>query len=249
VLPGRRLPRQRTLWLYGCFLGLISTALPMTVTMSSLRLQSSGVTSIYVTMAPAIIVVMAHFFLPDEQLSWPKMLGVLLALGGALLLVVRGESGLPDVAEASPLGFFLVLSGLIGEGFGAMFIRRRMRNVDPFDITFIRLVTAALAVLLLALFAADWDFSQLTRGGYAAIGYAAVIGALLAQLLAFSITSRFGATPFSLVGYIVPAVAAITGVLLLDEQITGVMLAGMGLIVVGITLINWRRRAVAPRLV
>ena len=242
VLPGRRFPRQRTLWLYGGFLGLIATALPMTVTMSALRLQSSGVTSIYVTMAPAIIVIMAHFYLPDERLTWFKGCGVVLALGGALLLVIRGESGLPDVAEASPLGFFLVLSGLIGEGFGAMFIRRRMRHVDVVDVTFVRLVTAALAVSVLAVFVADWDFSRLTAGGLAALGYAAVVGALMAQLLAFTITSRFGATAFSLVGYIVPAVAAMTGALLLDEEITGVMLAGMGLVVAGITLINWRRR-------
>ena len=51
---------------------------------------------------------MAHFFLPDESLNRQKIMGVGLALGGALLLLMLGETGLPDVSHASPIGYGLV---------------------------------------------------------------------------------------------------------------------------------------------
>ena len=85
----------------------------MTSIVSSLQFQSSGITAVLITTSPAITVIMAHFFLPDEPLTRRKSLGVLFALGGALLLAARGESGLPDVSRANPLGYLLVLLAMV----------------------------------------------------------------------------------------------------------------------------------------
>jgi drug/metabolite transporter (DMT)-like permease len=241
----RKWPSRRV-WLYGTAMGVLATAIPMSATISALRFQSSGVTSVYVTMSPAVIVVMAHFVLPDERLNWPKGVGVLLALSGALLLAVQGESGLPNIERASPLGFLLVLGGLLGEASGAMLVRQRMRKMDVMEVTLVRMIVAAVLVSLVALLATDLDFSQVDYRGVLSLLYAAIVAAAAAQYLAFYITRRFGATSFSLVGYVIPVVAAVTGALLLDEQITGTMLTGMGLIVVGIMLINRRRHVLPP---
>jgi drug/metabolite transporter (DMT)-like permease len=243
--PERKWPSRRV-WRYGMLIGVVATAVPMSATISALRFQSSGVTSVYVTMAPAVIVVMAHFVLPDEQLNWSKGLGVLLALGGALVLVIQGESGLPDIERASPLGFLLVFGGLFGEASGAMIVRQRMRKMDVMEVTLVRMIAAAIVVSILALLVTDLDFSQVDYRGVLSLLYAAIVAAAAAQYLAFYITRRFGATSFSLVGYIVPVVAALTGALLLNEQITSTMLTGMGLIVVGIMLINRRRHVLPP---
>jgi drug/metabolite transporter (DMT)-like permease len=41
---------------------------------------------------------------------------------------------------------------------------------------------------------------------------------------------------------VIPVVASLLGVLVLGEQITIGMVAGMALIILGIALINWHRR-------
>jgi drug/metabolite transporter (DMT)-like permease len=41
--------------------------------------------------------------------------------------------------------------------------------------------------------------------------------------------------------YVIPVVASVGGILVLGEKITGGMMVGIGLIVVGIALINRRR--------
>lgn len=239
---GRRLiPTDPKLWRSGAFLGVISTAVPMTAIIFSLTLQSSGVTALLITTAPAFISLAAHFFLPDERLNSRKSIGILLALSGAGLVVLRGESGLPDVSQGSPLGYALVLFAIGFETIGVVYIRKRMQQLSAFDVTAVRLTIAALIVLPLALLLRGFNISQVTTVGWLSLVYAAIVGAFSAQMLAFHITKKFGATAFSLVSYVIPVIAAITGVLWLGETITGWMVAGMVLIGGGILLINGRR--------
>lgn len=231
-------PTNPTLWRHAALLGVFGTAVPMTTALSSLRYQSSGVVALLVTTSPAMIVVMAHFFLPDEPLNRTKLAGVILAMGGAMLLVVNGESGLPDVTKANPIGYALVLGGLLAESGMAIYVRRHMQTLDVRDVTAVRLLSASLAVMPLALLWRGADFSHVDNLGLLSLLYASFAGALLAQLVSFYITRRFGATAFSLTSYVIPIVATGLGVALLGEQITAVMLAGMALIVSGVVLIN-----------
>lgn len=238
LLLQRRLPKDRQFWRHAMMLGIFGTAFPMTVTISSLQFQSSGVTALLLTATPAIVVLMAHFMLPDEKLNRYKGAGILLALGGALLLILRGESGLPDVSQASPIGYILIISGMLSESRMAIYVRKHMQSLDPFDVTSVRLGTAALIVLPVALLWRGADLTQVTSIGVTALIFTAMVGALGGQLMSFYVTKRFGALAFSMTSYIIPLVAAITGVILLDEVITSGMAAGMVLIGLGITLIN-----------
>ena len=237
----RHVPTNRSLWLNATFLGIVSTAIPMTAIVSSLAYQSSGVTALLITTAPALIAVAAHFFLPDEQMNGRKLFGVLLALSGAGLIVLRGESGLPDVAQGNPLGYALVIFALIFETAGVILIRKRMQDFSSFDVTAVRLTVAGLTVMPIALLLRGFDLSHVTTSGWFSLAYAAFVGAFSAQILAFFITKRFGATAYSLTSYVIPVVAAITGVLWLNETITIWMMGGMVLIGGGILLINGRR--------
>ena len=239
---GRRLvPTDRKLWLYATFLGVVSTAIPMSAVVSSLTFQSSGVTALLITTAPAYITIAAHFFLPDERMTSRKVLGVLLALSGAALIVLRGESGLPNVAQGSPIGYGLVLTAMLFETAGTILIRRHMQDFSSFDVTAVRLTVAGLTVMPVAVLLRGFDLSHVTGSGWFSLVYAAFIGAFSAQILAFNITKRFGATAFSLTSYVIPVVAAVVGVLWLHETITAWMMAGMVLIGGGIVLINGRR--------
>jgi drug/metabolite transporter (DMT)-like permease len=242
--PARPWPHGRLLWRRATWLGIFGTAVPMTATISALQYQSSGVTAVFITTAPALTVIMAHFLLIDESLSWRKSLGVLLSLAGALLLVISGESGLPGI-QASPLGFGLVTLAMICGSGMAIYARRQLRDFDAFDVATIRMFVATAAVIPVALIFAGLDLSQVDGQGYFVLVYTAIFGAFAGLLLEFYIIKRFGATAAAMTAYVIPIVAALGGALLLNEQITAVMVAGMSLIVVGIAIINQRRR-VAP---
>lgn len=241
ISSNRSIPTDPQLWRNAVFLGVIGTAVPMVAIISSLTYQSSGVTALLITTAPAFIALAAHLFLPDERLNGRKSIGILLSLTGAALIVLRGESGLPDVTQGSPIGYGLVIGAILFETVGTILIRTRMRTFSAFDVTAIRLGVAAVVVLPLSLLLRGFDLSLVTSGGWWSLLYAALVGAFTAQMLAFFITKRFGVTAFSLTSYVIPVVAAITGVLWLNETITIWMVVGMLLIGGGILLINGRR--------
>lgn len=240
VQAGRRLPRDRQLWGRAAVLGVLGTALPMTGIVSSLQFQSSGVTSTLVTTGPALTVLLAHFTLKDERLTARKGLGVGLALSGALLLAVLGESGLPDVGRANPIGYAMVLLAMVAASAGTIYARKRLRTYDSFDVASIRMFFAAATVMPLSAILFGVDLSGVDARGYAALAYAAAVGTFAAQFLVFYVIQRFGATASALAGYVIPVFAGLGGALLLDERITPGMLAGMALIALGITLLNER---------
>jgi drug/metabolite transporter (DMT)-like permease len=237
---GRHLPKGRYLWRHAAVLGIFATAIPMTALVSSLQFQSSGVTAVLITTGPALTVLMAHFFLPDEMLTWRKGLGVLLALSGAIFLAVRGESGLPDIERANPIGYFLVLGAMVSASASTIYARKTMCDLDTFDVASVRMWVAALAIVPLSLLVVGLDFSRVNGQGYGALLYAAFVGTFVGMMLAFYNIQRFGATASAVTAYIIPIVATLGGVLLLGETITGSMVLGMGLIVSGVAIINQR---------
>lgn len=240
----RRWPTGAVLWRHSAVLGIFHTAIPMTAIVSSLQFQSSGLTAVLITTSPAITVLMAHFFLPDEPLTRRKGLGVLLALSGALLLVIRGESGLPDVSQASPIGYGLVLLAMLSASGATIYARLYMQDLDALDVASVRMWVAAAVVMPLSLLFVGLDLDDVTSQGYTALLYAALIGTFCGMMLAFYNIQRFGATASAMTAYIIPIVAGIAGVLLLGETITTFMAIGMALIIVGIALINERSQAV-----
>ncbi len=240
----RKWPTDRDLWRHAGLLGVFGTAIPMVFLVTSLKFQSSGMTSILITLGPAITVVMAHFVLVEEPLTKRKTTGVVIALGGALLLVLLGESGIPDVNQANPIGYLLVLTAMICGSATTVYARKYMTDLDAVQVASVRIFVATLAVMPLSLLLVGFDLSQVNQNGYLALGWASLTGTFLAMLIAFYNIKRFGATTAAMTAYVIPVVASIGGMLVLNEEITKGMLAGMALIVIGIAIINQKSRRI-----
>jgi len=234
----REWPRDPGLWKRGFLLGLIGTAIPMTGIVSSLQFLSSGMTSILITVNPAFTVLLAHFFLEDEPLTRRKGGGVLLALSGAVLLTLLGETGIPDIGRGSPIGYLMVRGAMFSGSVMTVYARKNMQADDAFDITAIRMFSGALIVIPFSLFFVGFDVSQVNMQGVIALLYAAIIGTFLGMLLSFYNIQKFGATAAVMTAYVIPVVTVLTGILVLDEQITWGMVGGIVMIGFGVWMIN-----------
>ncbi len=239
--PKHRFPTDRETWLHGGVLALISTAIPMYGFVYALNFLSSGVTSTINTTNPAITIVLAHFLLKGERLTARTAFGVVLALGGAVILALRGETGLSSGTN-SGFGYLLVFTGVIAISSSAIYARRFAQNVPPFDLTAIQIIIAAAFALPLHALFVGFDYSAVNLTGGLAVLYGAVVGTFFAFNFFFYLVNEFGATTAAMTPYIVILVATLGGVLFLGEQVTGVMLLGMATIVAGIAIINSRQR-------
>lgn len=243
----RAWPTNPRLWPHAILLGLLGTAVPMVCIVTSLQYLSAGVVAILITAGPAMTVFLAHFFLVDEKLTLRKGLGVVLALGGALLIALRGENGLANIGQTNSLGYVLVFLALISGSSMTIYSRRFMRHFDSLDVASIRMLVATLAIMPLAVLFVGIDLQSVNGQGYFVLVYAALVGNFGGMFLVFYNVKRFGATAAAMTDYIIPIVASLGGVLILGEQITIGMIIGMGFIALGIALINRLRRTPSPK--
>ncbi|MEL6307327.1 MAG: DMT family transporter [Chloroflexota bacterium] len=247
ILPNWRWPRDWRVWRDAIFVGVFGTALPLLTSIGSLNFQSAGVTSLLATTGPAFVVTSAHFLLPDAKLTRTATIGVAVALGGAVLIIALGETGLPDLTEANPIGYFMVIGTLFVDSLIAVYVRRRMQNYDAVEVTSVRMLAAMCAVIPFMFLLGDFmtpvatlgdSDAPITFGGWGALLFSAIGSTVIAQFLFFYVTRTFGTTKLAIAMYIVPVTALVSGVVFLGETVTVGMGLGMVSIITGIYLIN-----------
>ncbi|MFZ1752495.1 MAG: DMT family transporter [Caldilineaceae bacterium] len=232
-------PRSLYLWKHAAVLGVIGTAIPMTSVILGLQYQSSGVTSLLLTLNPAVTVILAELFPQDENLTRMKVVGVGVAFAGAGLLLVRGETGLASFAQADWRGYAWTGLGIFSSAVGSVYAKRFLGKEDGFDVASVRMFSAALTVNLVTIATVGYDLSRVVNSGYVALAYA-TFSTFFGFIVSFRIIQRFGATVSSQTSYIIPIVAATCGSLFLSERVTWLMIGGMVVIFLGLALLNWK---------
>ncbi|MDP8911671.1 MAG: DMT family transporter [Actinomycetota bacterium] len=229
----------------GLVLGVLNTAVPFTLIGWGEQHIDSGVAAIANASVPIFNALLAVRFLPSERIHGARLAGVLLGLFGvAVLAGVDPAGGWPAVAGT----LAVVLASLLYAAAGIYGQRRVSETAGPV-LAAASTLFGALVLLPFALVQApssvpSWE----ALGSIAALG---VLGTALAQLILFRMLRLHGSARLSLVTYLMPPIALVYGALLLGEEITVTMLAGLGLILLGVALGSgamrtFRRAAPAP---
>ena len=135
----------------------------------------------------------------------------------------------------------MIVALVVGNGM-TIYTRKFMCQFDVFDVASIRMVVTTIVVAPFAVLFTGIDLTVVNLPGVLALIFGALAGNFGGMYLAYRNITRFGVTVTAMTDYVIPIVASLLGVLVLGEQITIGMAFGMGLIIAGIALINWRRR-------
>ena len=103
-------------------------------------------------------------------------------------------------------------------------------------------LAAAAVMLAIALGVSGVQTPHVTAESIAAIAILGVLGTGFAYVLNYQIIASEGATVASTVTYLLPVVAIVLGVLVLNENVTATMLAGIALVLAGIALTRRRTK-------
>jgi drug/metabolite transporter (DMT)-like permease len=103
-------------------------------------------------------------------------------------------------------------------------------------------LAAAAVMLAVALGVSGVQTPHVTAESIAAIAVLGIIGTGFAYVLNYQIIASDGATVASTVTYLLPVVAIILGVLVLNETITAIVLAGIALVLAGVALTRRRHK-------
>ncbi len=203
---------------------------------------SSGLASILNATTPLWAAILVYWVIPSERPSAVNYAGVLIGLGGVVILV------LPDITaggiKGDLIGAGAVLVASMSYAVGALYQRRNLRRVDVYEGNLGQLALTALLVLPLAAPAVPGAHLELrSAAAVLALGFA---GSGIAGVLYYYVLNSLGPVRGSGVTLLVPMTAVFWGVILLHEQATLPILAGMVVILAGIVLTNLGRRTVSP---
>ncbi|WP_095079197.1 DMT family transporter [Pseudomonas sp. Irchel s3h17] len=206
-----------------------------------LQLINASRASLIVALNPAVIG-LASWLLFKERLSGIKVVGIALCLVGAGVVILgRNPSALDGAAADTWLGDVLILGCVLGWGIYSLCSRGLNQALGPLHTVTYSIV---LGTLMLWATSAVWGevsleaLIDLQAGQWSSLLYLGVLGSALAYIGYYDGIRQIGATRSGVFIALNPLTAVILGALLLDEQMSGAMYLGGGVILLGIYLCN-----------
>ncbi len=200
----------------------------------------SGVAAIIQGLVPIVTALWAVMLL-GERLSPLGAVGAAIGFCG-VALVVQPDPG--NLLAGDTLGRLLVVGQVCSIALGGVVIQRAGPTIERGALVGWSMGIGSVVLHTASLAAGEFPSPSLVvPTAVGALVYLGVFATAIAFLIYFRILERHGAFEAALVGYAVPIVATVAGVVFLEESISTVTVAGFGLVIVGFALL--KRRAIA----
>ncbi len=230
----RRLPRDRVVWRLGAVQGITNLALPFVLFTLAYQHASAGFVGLIAALIPITTAGLAHFLLPAEPMRVAKLGGLAVAFVGVAVLAFSGDSGL---ASGGRPGLALALGtiAVASISLAGVHAKRYAGRYEPVQLTGIQFLVGT-PLLAAAMLIVEGVPPTISVGGWGLVLYLAIASSFVPFVLFFWMLRHTTITRASLVGYLVPIIAVISGIVLLSEQLQTGIAVGGALILMGVVL-------------
>ena len=235
-------PRDIREWRDQAVAGIVMAGFGNALVVFSEHTLTSGMAALLAATIPIWMAVMESI-LGESRITFRTATGLALGFGGVGLLVAPAIGRL-EMSTAFLVSVAAMQLSAICWNAGTLFSRRRIAHSDPLARSVIQMTAAGGAITLLSFIAGERPtVGMFTFRSTAALIYLAVFGSVIAYWCYTYAQTKLSAGKVSSYAYVNPAVATFFGALLLDEPVTWRMIAAMVVILGGVALIQWSKRA------
>ncbi len=235
----------RQYWKEYLIIGALNAALPYTlIGMATLHLTAS-LASILNATTPLFSAVVSAIVL-RERLTWPRVAGLALGLGG--VGVLAGWSPIP-LSAAVALAALASLGASLSYAVATVYCKVRMGDMPPLALAIGQQLGATVVMLPFTVPVALRTPMHPTPIVIAAMLALAFLSTSIAYLIYFRLLADVGPTRTLSVTFMVPLFGTVWSVLLLHEPLSVGMLAGMALILSSVFLVTGTRVSLPTRAV
>jgi drug/metabolite transporter (DMT)-like permease len=237
------LPRGRVLWAIIAMgaAGYFGQSLSY---FTALTLAPAGLVALLLYLYPALVTGLSVIIL-KEQLTTAKVTALLLALGGAAL-VIFPTSDLADAVPAQPRGIVLGVLAAVIYSIYILVGARVMKHAAAIPVSTVIMLSAALSFGLLAAGRSAAGLGglhlPLTTAGWWAMTGLTLISTVLALATFLAGIERIGPSSASLLSTLEPVVSVILAVLVLEESLNPLQAAGGVLILAAVLALTTTER-------
>jgi len=201
-------------------------AVPFVLIAMGERYISSSLTAILIATMPLFVALLSLRLSTADQPTGLRLLGLVIGLGGVVALLGVDVAGRP----AELLGAALILVATLGYAAAPIIVSRRLADLDPLGPVAASLTISAVALLPAVLARPPQAIPASALWAIAVLG---VVCTALGLVVFFQLIAEAGPSRASVITYINPLVAVLLGVVVLDEHLGAMSVAGLALILGG----------------
>jgi len=228
---------------YFALLGGIGITFHQWLQSTGLQTAQASTTAWIVSSTPIFMALLGWLFL-RERLTLPGILGILLAAGGVLLVVSRGDLAGLSMGRLGAPGDALIL---ISSPNWAVFSTLSRGGLKRHPAARMMLYVMGFGWLLTTPFFFSGpglaDLARLSVNGWLAIGFLGLACSGLAYVFWYDALQALPAAQVGAFLYIEPLVTVFLAAMILAEPLTAAALSGGGIILAGVWLVNRQRKA------
>lgn len=241
MIAARRLPLPRTRadWMLLATTGVLSFSLNYGLLFWGEQYISSGLAALLQATIPAFGLVIAHFYLPKEQMTPVKIFGVVMGVAGVGVIF---SNQLSVAGPRALAGCAVLILGSACAAYANVLVKARGANLNPAILAGGQMFFGLIPLLLIGipLEGSPLNFHW-TRMAIISLFYLAIVGSVAAFLLYYWLVQHMDVTKTMLVALVTPVIAVTLGVLVLNEELNWRTFAGGAMIISGIGLIVLRK--------
>lgn len=201
---------------------------------------SSGLTAVLFATYPLFVLLIAHFAIGAERITVRKLVGVALGFVG-VAVIFRSDIAVDD-ARAT-LAVAVIMLSPVASAVTAVGIKKWGHDFHPYTLTALPMAYGAVALTAIGLATESPRAIEWSAVSIGALLYLALFGTVFTFVVYYRLLKVVPVSLLALVSYAFPIVAVVLGWLVLNEALSGSTLVGAGMVLVGIALATWRRRA------
>jgi drug/metabolite transporter (DMT)-like permease len=235
LIKGYRLPKGKE-WGPILILSFLNFLLSNGLSTWGVKFISAGLGSIIGAIFPLWLVLIAAFN-SRSKLRFNTVVGLLLGFAGVCVIFY---DHLDDFLNpAFRFGIFISIASTWSWAFGTLYTKKQAANFNPYFSLGLQMVISGIT-LVGGSFALGYaiPFGEIPRTSWIAIAYLVTAGSVLTFMAYLYALQHLPTEQVSLYAYVNPVVAVLLGWLLLDEELSGYIVIGMLITLVGVYLVN-----------
>jgi drug/metabolite transporter (DMT)-like permease len=197
---------------------------------------------IFMYLAPFVVAIGAHLWIPGERLGVWQVVGLLSAFAG---MAVAFSDALRLPSKHELLGDLMVVAAAILWGATTVVVKAsRLARVSP-NKTLLYQLAGSIVLLPASFLVGEAGITDPHWPAFLALGYQAIVVAFITYLTWFWLMTNYPASRLSAFSFLAPLLGVLAGGLLLDEVVTPALWIALALVALGIYLVNRRSRTAA----
>jgi drug/metabolite transporter (DMT)-like permease len=214
-------------------LGFLGISLNQFLFLYGIRFTTAANAALLYSTTPIIVLLFSRGFL-GERMSQRKVLGILIAFAGVLLVIF--ERGL-DASMQFVYGNLIIFVAVTAWGLYTVLGKRLITRYGPIEASACTMLVGTALFLPIGLVSAlHFPYETLGTGAWLQIGYLGLVTSVVAYLLWYSALARIEAAKAALFTNLQPILTTILAVLLLGQDVTLQFVVGGVIAIFGVVL-------------